>query len=297
MGGMDEAPAGIDRRVIEEPRDGPRARPSQARIDLGGLFGDMDVDRSAGRKRDDRFEFLGSDRAQRVRRDADDGGSERLAVGDKRRVGCEVVDEPALLGLRRRAAKAGVGVEDRKQREGDARLGRRARDALGHLGAVGVGRARGVVVQVVEFGDRAEARLQHFDIGLRRDRLDVVGGGCEREAVHRVAPGPEAVGARAAPLGKARHGALEGVRMQIAERRDADAAALVGRLARRVALDRRDGAASMRILTLEAQPSGMSARSKCSVVMGPVASLRLTRICLYIKTGRKRRGRKRRGGP
>ncbi len=96
------------------------------------------------------------------------------------------------------------------------------------------------MVEVVKLGDGAEARFQHLDIGLSGDRLDVVGGRRERETIHRIAPGPETVRRVASPLRKAGHGALERVRMQVADRRDADPAALVAGFSGRVELDRAD---------------------------------------------------------
>ncbi len=94
-----------------------------------------------------------------------------------------------------RAAEAAMGVERRQQREADA--GRRAGggDARGHLAEIGIGRAVDVVVQIVELADRGEAGLQHLHVGEGGDRLDVVGREPREEAVHHLAPGPEAVGA------------------------------------------------------------------------------------------------------
>ena len=102
MGRVDEAPAPVDRGVIEEPSNRTRARPRDAGVDLAGLLGDVDVDRRVACERRDRGQFLGGRGAQRVRRDADDGdaGERAAAVGDERGVGVEIVDEAALLGLR-----------------------------------------------------------------------------------------------------------------------------------------------------------------------------------------------------
>ena len=93
----------------------------------------------------------------------------------------EVVDEAALARRRRRAAEAAMGVEHRQQRQADAGRRRRGGDPLGHLGEVGIGPPVAVVVQVVELADAGEAGLQHLDIELGGDRLDVVG----RQSVER----------------------------------------------------------------------------------------------------------------
>ena len=43
---MDEAPAAVDRRVVEQPLQRPLAAPGDAFIDFAGLFGDMDMNRT-----------------------------------------------------------------------------------------------------------------------------------------------------------------------------------------------------------------------------------------------------------
>ena len=98
-------------------------------------------------------------------------------------------------------------------------------------------------MQIVELGDGGETRLQHLDVKLRRDRLDLVRLHGQREAVHGLAPGPERILAVAAPLGEPRHRALEGVAVQVGERRGAERMPLVAGLRRRVGLDRADARA------------------------------------------------------
>ena len=106
----------------------------------------------------------------------------------------EIVDESPLAVVRRRAAEAGMRIEHRQQRQPDAGLASRRGDPLGHLGDVGIGLPVAVVVQIVELADAGEAGLQHLDIELRGDRLDLVRRHRQREAVHHLAPAPEAVG-------------------------------------------------------------------------------------------------------
>ena len=110
-----------------------------------------------------------------------------------------------------------------------------------HLGRIGVAGTGGVVVQVVELADGGEARLQHLHVEPGRDRLDIVGRHPRQEAVHHLAPGPEAVVLRAATLDEARHGALEGVAVHVghAGHRDAGEALGTGRR-RSVGRDGRD---------------------------------------------------------
>ena len=64
---------------------------------------------------------------------------------------------------------------------------------------VGVRRAAGRMVQVVELGDRGIPRLEHLHLHEGGDGLDVVRGELLEEAVHEPPPGPEAV-----PAGRGR---------------------------------------------------------------------------------------------
>ena len=145
-------------------------------------------------------------------------------------------------------------------------------------------------MEVMKFGDRAVARLQHLDIGLRGDRFDVVGGRREREAVHGFAPGPEAVGRVAAPFPssppwRAETRANAGCRSRERRSRSARRRSAAPRRARPRAIvapsirhpDIR-GPALRRQRPLEMQRSSSAVPS------------RLTRICLYIKKPRKPRG-------
>ena len=117
-----------------------------------------------------------------------------------------------------------MGVEHGQQGQPDPGLRRRGGDTLHHLGRIDVGRAVGRVVQVVELGERGEAAFQHLHHGLGGDGFHVPGPEAGEKAVHHLPPGPEAVLARPAALGEARHGALEQVGVQIGQARDGAAA-------------------------------------------------------------------------
>ncbi len=199
----------------------------------------MNVDRTVAGERDDGGDLGGRRRAQRVRRDADraDALHQRATAVDQPREAIEFGDEATLLGPRRRAAEGRVGVEDRQESQADPRALRRCRDAAGQFRRRRIGCAVGRVMQIVELADRGEARLQHLDVELGGDRLDVVRRHGEREAVHGLAPGPKGVGRVAAALGEPRHAALEGVRVQVAQRGRQDRAALVTGARRNCALD------------------------------------------------------------
>ena len=65
----------------------------------------------------------------------------------------------------------------------------------------------------------------------------LVGRQAGDELVHELAPGPEIVVRRAPHLGEAGHGALEGVAVQVGQRRKQDGAALVARRGGNAGLD------------------------------------------------------------
>ena len=192
-------------------------------LDLLHLLGDMDVHRPVRPALGDPRQVGEGDGAQRMRRDAElrirKPGDRPRARLDEALEAVAVAEEPALALNRRRAAEIALGVEHRQQRQPDAGRGGRRRDALGRLGDVAVRAPVRPVVQVVELADRGEAGFQHLDEGEGGDRLDVVGREPVEEAVHDLAPGPEAVGRRPAALGQARHAALEGVAVQVRQAR------------------------------------------------------------------------------
>ena len=179
MGRVHERPLRVDRRPLEQPRDRTR---TEARLDLPDFalrFRDMDMNaRPVGPPAAavrDLGELPRRDRAQAVQPDAE---PDRAARADP---AAECVDELEVLRgigvgeppLRAAdvAADAAVQVEGRQQRHRDAARRRRGQQALGHLGGIGVARASGRMVQVVELADRREAALQELHVGKLRDRL------------------------------------------------------------------------------------------------------------------------------
>jgi hypothetical protein len=166
-----------------------------------------------------------------------------------------IVDEAALPGDRRGAAKTAIGVERRQQREPDTGLRTGRRDALRHFPEIRVGPAVDIVVQIVELTDGGEARFQHFHIGKGGDRLDVIGRKALQEMIHHLAPGPEAVGGRAAALGESSHAALEAVAVQVGQAGNGDAGDVISPGTRRVLRDGDGGAVGDRDADV-ARPSG-----------------------------------------
>src|SRR3546814_2234403 len=76
--------------------------------------------------------------------------------------------------------------------------------------------ARRIVVEIMKFADARETRLEHFGIGLRGDRRDILGCQPVEETVHDLAPAPEIVVGPAAAFRKAGHAALETVAVDVA---------------------------------------------------------------------------------
>ena len=217
---VDQAPARVDAEV-EEPFDRAAAELRDAFLDFLRLLGGVDVDRPGRRRIDHDAQRLRRHGAQRMRRDADarigQTSDDLLRARDEFEEPLGVVDEAALSVGRRRAAEPAVGVERRQQGQADPGLRRGRGNARRHLAEIGIGPAVDVVMQIVELGDRREAGFQHLHIGEGRDRLDVIGREPREEAVHHLAPGPEAVGGRPAALGEAGHAALERVAVQVGQ--------------------------------------------------------------------------------
>ena len=117
------------------------------------------------------------------------------------------------------------------------------------------------MVEVVELGDGGEAGLQHLHVELGGDGLDVLGREPVEEAVHDLAPGPEAVGGGPTDLGQAGHAALERVAVQVGHAGERNPGAAVGTGGGRIGDHGRDLAAA------EADPhaSGPAIRQQCHV--------------------------------
>jgi hypothetical protein len=82
-------------------------------------------------------------------------------------------------------------------------------------------------MQIVKLAHTGKAALKHLDIGLRRDRFDVLRREPVQKPVHHLAPGPEIVVGGTPDFGQPRHAALEGMAVNIAQARDRDGMAFV----------------------------------------------------------------------
>jgi hypothetical protein len=219
---VDQAPARIDRRVIEQPFDRAQAAPLDAVVDFLGLLGDVDVDRC---RAVDGFEAgdgvaqpFRRHCAQRMRRHAQPRVL-RIAHGLQRfeqaqhRLGR--AHEAALALVGRLVAEAAGLVEHRQQREADAGLLRGTQQCEAQRRVVGVGTAVRIVVHVLELADAGVAGFEHLGVEPGRDRFHVLRAEARGKAVHQRAPAPEAVVLLGAVFGEACEGTLEGVRMQV----------------------------------------------------------------------------------
>ncbi|MGY4349919.1 hypothetical protein ACVWXM_006412 [Bradyrhizobium sp. GM7.3] len=175
-------------------------------------------------------------------------------------------------------------IKTRQQRQRNTRSFGGLRDACGHFADVGVGRAVAIMMQIMEFADAGKTLLQHLDIKQCRDRRDVVGRHRQREAVHRLAPGPEGVGAIAAQFRETRHAALESVAVQARKSRKRDVVAFIAGdrcHARRHLGDRAGGDHHLHVIgPARGQERGGEMQS-CHVSM-PAGQNRDTIICLDI---------------
>ena len=221
MGGMDEAPARIDRGVVEQPFDRPRLAQGQAVLHLAELLGDVDVDGPAARRL--AGEHLthrgGRHRAQRMQgqADAQQRRFERAQAFDQSQKRIDLMPEAALPRGQCAAIEAAAHVERRQQGEANAGFARCLDQRQRHLRRIGVGATIGRVMQVMELADLGIAGLEHLDIELGGDGLQFIRANAAGKRIHDLAPGPEAVvggcglaiTAKTAALGQPRHRTLE----------------------------------------------------------------------------------------
>ena len=147
VGGMNQAPAAIDRRVIEQPVHRTFAAPGDAILDLFGLFGDMDMDwavlrRAAGSRQVRRGVTARNECGAMPTIAPSSSATARREASIRRAKPIDIVDEAALAVHRAASAKTGMRIEHRQQRQPDAAGLRGSRNALGEFADIGVRRAR-----------------------------------------------------------------------------------------------------------------------------------------------------------
>ena len=134
---------------------------------------------------------------------------------------------------------------------------RRSRHASSAGSAYGL--PGGIVVHVVELGDRRVARLRHLDVGLRGDRLERVGVDAVEERVHRLRATSRTCRRASAPRVRCARRARAGTRASAGSASPGPAAPRSARRRPRAAPASTATivpAASMSIATSRAQPLG-----------------------------------------
>jgi hypothetical protein len=186
-----------------------------------------------------------------MRRNAERIAARRRIARKRREKPCKCIDrvhKSTLTGRRRRTAKPGMGVEDRQQRQRNARIVRRRDDAVRELGAVGVGLSVRIVVDIMKLGDARVSGFDHLHIRLRRDRLIGIGVDAIEKRVHRLAPRPETVSAgclRIPAPGAARECPLECMRMEVRHAEQERSSRTLGVACRGARFDARNRAAAV----------------------------------------------------
>jgi len=261
---MDEAPALIDGRMIEQPFNRPPARPGDAFLDFFDLFGGVDMNRPGFGQWHDCRQFVWRHGPQAVRSDTDIGTGQRAdghpCGGNQLGELVDRADEPALAGMWCGATKRAVRVETRQQCEPDAGDLGGSRNSRRHLRRIGIGPAVVVVMEIVEFPDARIPLLEHLDIEQRCDGFRVFGSHLQREAIHRLAPGPERIRSVAARFGEPCHATLECVTMQARYSRDCELVAFIVGSRRCAGRNLGDGPIAHNHLHVIGPPSGKQCR-------------------------------------
>ncbi len=245
---VNRAPPFVDGRVVEKPLDRPRLAGGQTVPHLLLLLGHVDMHgRSscrhrlrwctsaarvrpapAGHEFTEPRERLARNRPQAVERppqlNVGRGRAGRRPGGPRHlpakrlvqpRRPLQIHPEAPLAPRQRLAAEAARLVHHGHVYQADPRGARRGNDPSAHLGRIVVAPPVRPTVQIVELADAGEARLEHLDVQLGRDRLHVVRGQVAEERVHHLAPAPERI--RPAPLREPRQGALERMAVDVGD--------------------------------------------------------------------------------
>ena len=223
--GMYQAPLTVDVEIVIQPFDRTFSAPCKAVVDFPGLFGNVQVNRGEIIERsDDLGQQFAVDRTQRMRRDANSAvgvaGGGRLQTFDDVDELAGAVQETFLAVQRIGAAETAVTVKHRQGGKSDADRARCLQALQAHFGAVVIGTAIDAVVQVLEFTDASVPGLEHLQVKLRGNVLQVLGLDALEVVIHDLAPCPETVGTVAGAFAETGHGALVRVRMHVRYRRD-----------------------------------------------------------------------------
>ncbi len=211
---MDGGGARPEHAVVgEQPGRGDAVR-GEAGVVLGGLLGEVDVQRGLAHRGEvrDGAQLPGGDGPHGVHGRADPGVLRADQPGGPVGPGVRVaVGEPQLV-VGRFGAEAGGQVAGVEQGDPDAGPLRGLDQRLAHRVRVVVADAAGRVVQVVELADGADAGERHLGVHGGGERQVAVRVERGRDPVHGVAPGPERPGAG---LDGAAQRPVEGVRVRV----------------------------------------------------------------------------------
>ena len=220
MGGVHQGPAWIDGEVLQQPFHRARTQQRYAVLHFTDLFSDMDMHGHVAGQCRQHF----AHRRFRHRTQAVEGATDAQAIILPRTQGFDqaqerihTVAETLLARIQRAPVKTAGHVQHRQQSHADAGIACGSNQRPRHRGRIGIGAAIRLVMQVMEFAHAGVAGFQHFRIQLRGHRIGAFRGHARGEAVHGFAPGPETVLRLGLVFGQARHGALEGMGMQIGD--------------------------------------------------------------------------------
>gem|GEM_PF-5702406 len=232
---MDEAPAFINRIVIENPLHRASAKVVERVPDLACLFCSMDMKGTFFGKCQACSYSFGRNRTQGMGSDAENvvrwQGAELLLNGAVKFL--EFVNgatEADLAPLQWATIKAAAHVEDRKVSIADA----------GDMGGVDMPKRKlfdvvvvlppGSVMQIVELGLCRVSSFQHFHLDLSGNNADILWGQEFQKPVHHLSPGPEVIECLTSPgFCEPGHRALETVTVNIGERRKQYANTWIGK--------------------------------------------------------------------
>ena len=228
MGGVHQAPVGVDLRIVQQPLHRALAAPGQTGINLAGLLGNVDVYWRGGiqrmQARQGVAQALRRHSTQRVRCQPQARAlrrTHRLQPLQQLEHRIGAADKPALPIGGRSATKATRLVQHRQQGDTDTHRVGSAQQRQGQRGVVRVRATILCMVDVMELAHRGVARLQHFDVEPGGNGFHLFGRQRGRKAVHQGAPAPEAVVCTVSVLapvfGQTGKGALERMGVQIGQ--------------------------------------------------------------------------------
>ena len=111
--------------------------------------------------------------------------------------------------------KAAAAIQNRQQGDRHSRFGSRVQKPRRHLAVVVIGFAVWLMMQVVKFCNGCISFLQHVDVQIPGDGLQLLGIKAGVGAVHQFTPTPEIILPRDTMLGQPGKNFLMGVGMQV----------------------------------------------------------------------------------